>query len=129
MLPKHQVAGKTGVNGNAVVPFLKQCITDVQRNINDITFGGHIHQPLRSIPGMVVRWCRVVWLFRLNNAGMYAQELTKLKAQPYSGIKPYLFVPQAPHPRSEERRVGPECVRQCRSRWSPYPSKKKNNKT
>src|SRR3546814_17108162 len=26
--------------------------------------------------------------------------------------------------RSEERRVGKECVRTCRSRWSPYPSKK-----
>src|SRR3546814_16942527 len=25
--------------------------------------------------------------------------------------------------RSEERRVGEECVRTCRSRWSPYPSK------
>src|SRR3546814_11397585 len=23
--------------------------------------------------------------------------------------------------RSEERRVGTECVRSCRSRWSPYP--------
>src|SRR3546814_8866672 len=29
--------------------------------------------------------------------------------------------------RSEERRVGQECVSTCRSRWSPYPSKK--NKT
>src|SRR3546814_11259964 len=28
--------------------------------------------------------------------------------------------------RSEERRVGKECVRTCRSRWSPY--HKKNNK-
>src|SRR3546814_13653134 len=28
--------------------------------------------------------------------------------------------------RSEERRVGKECVRKCRSRWSPYHSKKKN---
>src|SRR3546814_15663067 len=26
--------------------------------------------------------------------------------------------------RSEERRVGKECVRTCRSRWSPYPYKK-----
>src|SRR3546814_13271855 len=25
------------------------------------------------------------------------------------------------HLRSEERRVGKECVRTCRSRWSPYP--------
>src|SRR3546814_4308207 len=26
-----------------------------------------------------------------------------------------------PKPRSEERRVGTECVSTCRSRWSPYP--------
>src|SRR3546814_11521641 len=29
-------------------------------------------------------------------------------------------------PRSEERRVGKECVSTCRSRWSPYPYKKKH---
>src|SRR3546814_17321678 len=28
--------------------------------------------------------------------------------------------------RSEERRVGKECVSTCRSRWSPYNQKKKN---
>src|SRR3546814_4772797 len=28
--------------------------------------------------------------------------------------------PTAPWPRSEERRVGKECVSTCRSRWSPY---------
>src|SRR3546814_20232747 len=28
--------------------------------------------------------------------------------------------------RSEERRVGKECVSTCRSRWSPYPEKKEN---
>src|SRR3546814_20442602 len=28
-------------------------------------------------------------------------------------------------PRSEERRVGKECVSTCRSRWAPYHSKKK----
>src|SRR3546814_15644832 len=31
--------------------------------------------------------------------------------------------------RSEERRVGKECVSTCRSRWSPYHSKKQNTKT
>src|SRR3546814_2472045 len=31
-----------------------------------------------------------------------------------------------PCPRSEERRVGKECVSTCRSRWSPYHYKKKN---
>src|SRR3546814_14959331 len=30
-----------------------------------------------------------------------------------------------PMMRSEERRVGKECVSTCRSRWSPYHSKKK----
>src|SRR3546814_16644089 len=30
-------------------------------------------------------------------------------------------------PRSEERRVGKECVSTCRSRWSPYHYKKKTN--
>src|SRR3546814_11291075 len=29
--------------------------------------------------------------------------------------------------RSEERRVGTECVSTCRSRWSPYHSQKTNN--
>src|SRR3546814_15369101 len=32
----------------------------------------------------------------------------------------------APVFRSEERRVGKECVSTCSSRWSPYHSKKKN---
>src|SRR3546814_11680428 len=31
--------------------------------------------------------------------------------------------------RSEERRVGNECVRRCRSRWSTYHYKKKNTAT
>src|SRR3546814_17357267 len=35
-------------------------------------------------------------------------------------------VPNANGVRSEERRVGKECVRTCRSRWSPYHSKKKH---
>src|SRR3546814_14831000 len=30
--------------------------------------------------------------------------------------------------RSEERRVGKECVSTCRSRWSPYHEKKKTQK-
>src|SRR3546814_14298789 len=35
---------------------------------------------------------------------------------------------QNPHLRSEERRVGKECVSTCRSRWSPYHYKKKNKR-
>src|SRR3546814_11119908 len=32
------------------------------------------------------------------------------------------------HERSDERRVGKECVRTCGYRWSPYPKKKKHTK-
>src|SRR3546814_14690068 len=35
------------------------------------------------------------------------------------------FYAQRPDLRSEERRVGKECVSTCRSRWSPYHEKKK----
>src|SRR3546814_19673275 len=35
----------------------------------------------------------------------------------------------ASHRRSEARRDGKECVSTCRSRWSPYHSKKKQAKT
>src|SRR3546814_5620610 len=31
-----------------------------------------------------------------------------------------VVIEQAQNNRSEERRVGKECVRTCRSRWSPY---------
>src|SRR3546814_13236391 len=31
--------------------------------------------------------------------------------------------------RSEERRVGKECVSTCRSRWSPYPYKNTNDRS
>src|SRR3546814_13444589 len=37
------------------------------------------------------------------------------------------FLNQRLDTRSEERRVGKECVSTCRSRWSPYHKKKKNS--
>ena len=37
-----------------------------------------------------------------------------------SGGKVLNLVPSATGRRSEERRVGKECMVQCRSRWSPY---------
>src|SRR3546814_981227 len=38
---------------------------------------------------------------------------------PQAGGGSLIPLPQSPQ-RSEERRVGKECVRTCRSRWSPY---------
>src|SRR3546814_19450583 len=56
-----------------------------------------------------------VWKFSKRNACMNY-------FTPLAGIH---FAP--PGARSEERRVGKECVSTCRSRWSPYHSKKKRN--
>src|SRR3546814_17902844 len=42
--------------------------------------------------------------------------------------KPYKEA-YGPTCRSEERRVGKECVSTCRSRWSPYHYKKKQTRT
>src|SRR3546814_11103790 len=42
----------------------------------------------------------------------------------FAGINDFevvAFVVILPPARSEERRVGQECVSTCRSRWSPYP--------
>src|SRR3546814_16499189 len=44
-------------------------------------------------------------------------------------MAPILDAADALARRSEERRVGKECVSTCRSRWSPYHSKKKHKQT
>src|SRR3546814_11916190 len=48
---------------------------------------------------------------------------TTMGKQPPSGL---IF--SVRYIRSAERRVGKECVSTCRSRWSPYHKKKKQNK-
>src|SRR3546814_12691646 len=53
---------------------------------------------LAYVAAMVVLF---IWLIRTQPAAMPSQD-------------------QSPPPRSDERRVGKECVSTCRSRWSPY---------
>src|SRR3546814_3994012 len=48
-------------------------------------------------------------LFFLGGPGTSLEELRAAPSREYT-----------PFARSEERRVGKECVRTCRSRWSPY---------
>src|SRR3546814_16280481 len=59
----------------------------------------------------------------------YEQMAAKLKQdaaaiQPIGFIAPGMLNPHGPKGRSEERRVGQECVSTCRSRWSQYHFKK-----
>src|SRR3546814_14941965 len=48
-----------------------------------------------------------------------------IQAHPEQAVEGRVPVRVALTPRSEERRVGKECVSPGRSRWSPYNSKKK----
>src|SRR3546814_18641363 len=61
-------------------------------------------------------------LERLAAIRDYTLEAKEAKA----GVSARIMTDLSQHIRSEERRVGKECVSTCRSRWSPYPSKKNN---
>src|SRR3546814_15820391 len=58
---------------------------------------------------------------------------THASAQIRTGsMSPVTVIPKVgllPATRSEERRVGKECVSTCRSRWSPYHSKQTQRQT
>src|SRR3546814_15507231 len=63
--------------------------------------------------------------------GVEHQEVatTEAAANPCPGDHPLERpIPAERRDRSEERRVGKECVSTCRSRWSPYHEKKKKQK-
>src|SRR3546814_18166793 len=60
-----------------------------------------------------------------TSGGLWERAISTLARSDHSG-KRNLSRPAPPRGRrSEERRVGKECVSTCRSRWSPYHSKKK----
>src|SRR3546814_5280161 len=50
--------------------------------------------------------------------GEYLMSKFTAKRYSYPDSRREVVIPQGP--RSEERRVGKECVSTCRSRWSPY---------
>src|SRR3546814_11500603 len=77
------------------------------------------------LPGVdVLRWIESIPYYETKS---YVQRVLE-NAVVYDLISPGQT--RAASKRSAERRVGKECVRKCRSRWSPYHSKKKkNNKT
>src|SRR3546814_165158 len=65
--------------------------------------------------------CEVYWnLTRVNSEELLNMAVDKLETEieRLGGVENLTES-------SEERRVGKECVSTCRSRWSPYPSKKK----
>src|SRR3546814_15055700 len=66
---------------------------------------------------------KAVFLDRVDIVDHYEREVrsptARLKLPSVIALKQYVKPSQFPA-RSEERRVGNECVSTCRSRWSPY---------
>src|SRR3546814_11110001 len=65
---------------------------------------------------------------RILHAGV-VERLATLEADVLQQLRHGIEVVEHLAGRSEERRVGKECVSTCRSRWSPYHQKKKHTQT
>src|SRR3546814_20733349 len=88
------------------------CSSDLLRELTEEP--GSTFQPVPALYQDFVLRCRMrrLGLPPLDLAG-FRRRLAMARA----GI---LDLCEEWEPRSEERRVGKECVRTCRSRWSPY---------
>ena len=65
--------------------------------------------------------CVVWWAIRAEPKPLEpALRSDELPVDPKPGWRFSRLRPRRPGRRSEERRVGKECLTQCRSRWSPY---------
>src|SRR3546814_18365878 len=71
--------------------------------------------PAFPIDGFSLRWYRRVWEYRPFVDSLIVSVQLALAS---AFLACLIAVPGAL--RSEERRVGKECVSTCRSRWSPY---------
>src|SRR3546814_12243922 len=61
--------------------------------------------------------CCTGWVEHMRDAGF---DVTAIKTADMASVKQKLGVPPKLGSRSEERRVGKECVSTCRSRWWTY---------
>src|SRR3546814_15033772 len=99
-------------------------VTVVSFLVGQVTF---LTSPITSRThwaGLIVAIGLNCFLLRLNRAE--ARSLISAHPRPKSA-GPGKRGPPAAWLRSEERRVGKECVSTCRSRWSPYHYKKNNH--
>src|SRR3546814_19808252 len=95
--PRH--AGRCAGVGDGIVDFL-------DREPGTVA----LHHPAQIIPGTFARLRQLRFMPEHVSAQLDARRPC-----------------EAMTPRSEERRVGKECVITCRSRWSPYHLKNKRN--
>src|SRR3546814_18523729 len=62
-----------------------------------------------------------VQVLRMGRLGPFSFDAASVDKGNVSSVRSYYFSMELDHDtRSEERRVGKECVSTCRSRWSPF---------
>src|SRR3546814_15773418 len=111
--------GIIGPNGAGKTTLLRLLLGQLQPDSGDVRVGSNLEiawfDQLRS----TLDEKKTVWE---NIAeGKEYVELGGARKHVMSYLQEFLFTPdRARSPRSEERRVGKECVSTCRSRWSPY---------
>src|SRR3546814_11917931 len=83
----------------------------------------HVHSPVggRGMNLGIEDACAFARRFAGDEAG---DDLAGYTAERHPAGQRWIAVSERTLARSEERRVGKECVSTCRSRWSPYHSKK-----
>src|SRR3546814_16865413 len=82
----------------------------------------------RAGPGNVPHDLNAEYYAQRASAGLLITEATPVSEMGH-GYPATPGIHTKEQARSEERRVGKECVRTCRSRWSPYPEKKNKKQT
>src|SRR3546814_20322166 len=93
---------------------------------DDLCAGG---QPITAMLEHVFLWCRdrrIYWPSRTALERLVRSQ-RHLYLEALLARVPARLAPDAV--RSEERRVGTECVSACRSRWSPFHHKQNNKQT
>ena len=99
-----------------------------KRPVKIATIGGGSSYTPELVEGFIKRYdelpIKELWLVdieegkeKLEIVGAMAQRMVKAAGVP---MTIHLTLDREEALRSEERRVGKECLRLCRSRWSPY---------
>src|SRR3546814_19101797 len=121
MIERETVFRRRDAHGRAVQQRLADLVLQLrellaERRLRDVELAGGLRQaPALDDLHEVTKLADIHGY--ASPSSLYSGDRTPLLAisPAYSQCRETVF------PRSEERRVGKECVSTCRSRWSPYP--------
>ena len=121
-----RVTGFLGPNGAGKTTTLRMLLGLVTPTAGTATFGGvryqDLDQPIRHVGAVLEASSAHKGRTGLNHLRMICVSAGLPKEAAAEALARVGLTPAAKRKfkRSEERRVGKECSKQCRSRWSPY---------